>query len=34
MAYLEFLPPVIALVAIGFRLTVLRPRNSAGDAKK
>jgi hypothetical protein len=34
MAYLEYVPPVLALVAIGFRLTVLRPRNRADDTKK
>jgi hypothetical protein len=33
MAYLEYLPPVLALVAIALRLTVIRPQ-LRGDRKK
>jgi hypothetical protein len=33
MAYLEYLPPVLALVAIALRLTVIRP-HLRGDRKK
>jgi hypothetical protein len=34
MAYLEYLPPVLALVAIVLRLTVIRPRPRAAGNKK
>jgi hypothetical protein len=34
MAYLEYLPPVLALVAIVLRLTVIRTDSSASDNKK
>jgi hypothetical protein len=34
MAYLEYVPPVLALVAIVLRLTVVRPRPRATANKK
>jgi hypothetical protein len=34
MAYLEYLPPVLALVAVAIRLTMLRPRPRAAKTKQ
>jgi hypothetical protein len=34
MAYLEYLPPALALVAVLARLTFIRPRSRAADTKK
>jgi hypothetical protein len=34
MAYLEYLPPVLALVVVVARLTLVRPRSRAAETKK
>lgn len=34
MDYLEYVPPVFALLAIALRLTVIRPRPRRADTKK